>query len=155
MRNFFSNLEYNGKIWIKKNTDDLNNNCIEFHHEKNLTSKDKQKLIDIYKKRINNFRNEINKDFPVIFFQITPDISEIENQYKELAKIRGNKPFKFLIVNTGKEFVRSSKVNLQILNLPFPCETYKREWWKKQYYATPYGKDFESKIAEFCRKNIF
>jgi len=151
---FFSNLEYNGKIWIKRNTADENNNCIEFHHEKNLKVKDRDKLIQIYTARIENFRNAVMQDNPIIFFQITSDVLEAENQYNELKRIRADKPFKFLIVNTGFSIPAVEKQDLYILNLPFPCPSYEKFWWKKEYYDTPYGRLYEEKMADFCLKHL-
>ena len=145
---FFCNIEFNGKIWIKKNTADFKNNCIEFYHEKTFDN-----LVSIYKKRIQNFRIIINSSKPLIFFQITSDISEFENHYNEILRLCAHKTFKFLVVNTGNEKVKNIPQNACVLDLSYPSEIYKQQWWNKKYYKSSIGIDFEQKIADFCADN--
>ena len=45
-KEFFNNLEYNGKYWFKSP------NCIYFMHDKRYKQNDKEKLISLYKKEL-------------------------------------------------------------------------------------------------------
>ncbi len=143
---FFDNLEYKNNCWIKTP------NCIEFCHDKRFKENDKQKLIDLYSKRIENFRNTINDETPVLFVQILGDYEEIEQQYNELKRIRGDKPFKFIIIDTENIVPEINLENVFIKKIPLPSKDYKLNWWKKEYYNSKDGRLFEKQIAEFCKE---
>ena len=40
--------------------------------------------------------------------------------------------------------------DIYVLKLPFPSEEYKNNWWKKEFYNSKIGKQFEKQIADFC-----
>lgn len=145
---FFDNLEYKNKCWIKAP------NCIEFCHDKRYKENDKQKLIDLYSKRIQNFRNTIQNKTPIIFVQILGDCQEIENQYKELKRLRADKPFTFIIIDTENIVPEINLENVHIKKIPLPNADYKQNWWKKDFYNSKDGKLFEKQIADFCKKII-
>lgn len=141
---FFNDLEYKTDYWIKAP------NCIYFSHDKRYKEKDKQKLINLYTKRINNFRKTIEEQDNILFFQILGDSEDIENQYNALRNITNNKPFKFAIVDTENITKEINLKNVYILKLKMPNEQYKNNWWKEEYYNSPQGKAFEKQIADFC-----
>lgn len=143
---FFDNLEYKNNCWIKAP------NCIEFCHDKRFKENDKQKLIDLYSKRIENFRNAINDETPILFVQILGDYEEIEQQYNELKRIIGDKPFKFIIIDTENIVPEINLENVFIKNIPLPNKEYKLNWWRKEYYTSKDGRLFEKQIAEFCKE---
>lgn len=141
---FFDNLEYNGEFWLKAP------NCIYFSHDKRFKIKDKNKLISLYKKRIDNFREAIDKEEHILFVQVLGEDEDIINQYNELKRIRENKPFKMAIIDTQNIIGELNLDNVYILKLPFPSEKYKNNWWKKEFYNSKVGKQFEKQISDFC-----
>lgn len=147
-KEFFYNLNYreDRQIWVKEP------DCIEFVHDKTFKKKDKNKLIEKYINRINNFRNVINNPHPILFVQILGDCSDIENLYECLKEKRKEKPFRFIVIDTQN--ITDSYCGIDILKLPFPSEEYKNNWWKKEYYSTKEGMLFEKQIADFCLKVI-
>lgn len=147
-KEFFYNLNYRNdkQIWVKEP------DCIEFVHDKIFKKKDKEKLIEKYIGRINNFRNIIKNPNPILFVQILGDCSDIENLNECLKEIRKEKPFRFIVIDTQN--ITDSCCGIDILKLPFPSEEYKNNWWKKEYYSTKEGMLFEKQIADFCLKVI-
>ncbi len=140
----FDNLVYKDGCWVKAP------NCIYFYHDKQFNENDKNKLIYLYKKRIENFRKAIASDTPVLFIQITGDCEDVEQQYSELKKLRGDKQFKFAVIDTQNLIKKIFNEDIRVLKLPFPGEEYKNNWWKKEYYKTKEGILFEQKIAQFA-----
>ncbi len=145
---FFNNLEYKDNCWRKAP------NCIEFCHDKRLKQDDKQKLIDLYSKRIANFQHTINDEKPVLFVQILGDYQEIEEQYNELKRLREDKPFKFVIIDTENIVPEINLENVYVKQIPLPSAQYKQNWWKKEFYNSKEGKLFEKKITDFCKEII-
>ncbi len=143
---FFYNLEYTQNGWIKAP------NCIFFTHDIHYKEKDKDKFIECYTKRINNFRKTIKISENVLFVQVLGEDEDIENQYNELKNLRGKLPFKFAIVDTQNIVENINIDNVFVLKLPFPSEQYKQNWWKKEFYNSQIGKKFEKQIVDFCLK---
>lgn len=143
-KEFFNNLEHNGEYWYKAP------NCIYFIHDKRYKKNDKEKFISLYKKRIDNFRNAIDGNENILFVQVLGEDEDIKNQYIELKKLRKNKPFKIAIIDTQNIVDNLNIENVYILKLPFPSEEYKNNWWKKEFYNSKIGKQFEKQIADFC-----
>ena len=140
---FFNNLEYNGEYWLKAP------NCIYFTHDKRFKEKDRDKLVLQYKKRINNFREAINKEENILFVQVLGEDEDVINQYNELKRLRGDKHFKMAIIDTQNIIGELNLEYVYILKLPFPSEEYKNHWWKKEFYNSKIGKQFEKQIADF------
>ena len=74
----FDNLKYKDGYWYKAP------NCIYFYHDRRFKQEDKQELMDLYNKRIKNFRKITSDDTPVLFVQLTGDCEDVDNQYLEL-----------------------------------------------------------------------
>lgn len=127
--------------------------CIEFVHEKNLGKNDKAKLIEIYKKRVENFNNTINQDVPILFVQLIGDCDDSSRLYNELKKIRQGKPFKFVLIDPYK-ISNEKNSDISVLQLPYPGKYYHKHWWLKHFYNSTKGKAFEYKIADFCLENL-
>lgn len=145
---FFDDLVFkdeNGqKCWVKEPE------CIRFIHGKKLNSIDKEELIATYQKRFQNFRTVINDPKPVLFVQIISSDEDIVNLYYQILKLRFDKPFKIAIIDT-QDVVKDCKIqDVSILKLPFPSEDYKNNWWKRKYYSSNEGKNFEKQICDFC-----
>ena len=146
---FFYNLNYRDDegFWVKE--PDL----IKFVHDKNFKNKDKEKLINKYLERIENFRRIIKEPNLILFIQLLGDCSDCDNLYIELKKIRGDKPFILAIIDT-QNIVNTHNSEIKILKLHFPSEEYKQHWWEKKYYNSKEGIEFEKQIADFCVKLI-
>ena len=140
----FNNLSFNGEYWYKSP------NCIYFIHDKKYKKNEKEKLISKYKKRINNFRTKINEADNILFVQILGEDEDIINQYNELKRLRNDKPFKMAIIDTQNIVKSIDLKDIYVLKLPFPSEEYKNNWWKKEFYNSKIGKQFEKQIADFC-----
>ncbi len=147
-KEFFYNLNYreDRQIWVKEP------DCIEFVHDKIFKKKDKDKLIEKYLNRINNFRNIIENPNPILFVQILGDCSDIESLFENLKEKRQGKPFRFIVIDTQN--ITEPVYGIDILKIPFPSEEYKNNWWKKKYYSTKEGIIFEKQIVDFCLKII-
>lgn len=147
-KEFLYNLKFvpERNIWIKAP------DCIEFVHETKFKANDKEKLIKKYSERIENFRKVIESPNPVIFVQILGDCSDIENLYSGLKKIRGERIFRFVVIDTQN--ITIPVEGIDILKQPFPSEEYKKNWWKKEYYSSSEGVAFEEKIADFVKEII-
>ena len=145
---FLYNLNYrpNRKIWVKEP------DCIEFVHETNFGEKDKEKLVNKYLERIENFKTAVKSAEPILFVQILGDCSDIENLYAELKKIRTNNSFRYAVIDT--QDITKPVEGIDILKLSFPYDEYKQNWWKKQYYSSEAGMKFEEKIVEFIKEII-
>lgn len=137
---FFFDLTFSKdkNCWIKSP------DCIEFVHD----STDKQKLISIYNRRIQNFKNEMKNPNPILFVQFLEQDEDVENLYNELLKLRENRPFELIIIDT-QDIANFQKAH--ILKLPFPSQDYRNNWWKKEYYNSAEGKVFEKKICDFIK----
>ena len=140
---FLYNLNYrqDKKIWVRE--PDL----IEFVHEKYYGLNDKDKLVQKYLKRIENFNNAIKNPKPILFIQVLGDCSDIENLYLTLKNARKQNPFRLIVIDTQN--ITSPVNGIDILKLPFPSEDYKNHWWKKEYYSSFAGKLFEKQIVDF------
>ena len=138
---FFFDLNYQNdkKYWVKEP------NCIQFVHD----AKDKKELIKTYMKRIENFKNEMKNPLPILFVQLLEDDEDVENLYNELVRLREDRPFKLLIIDT-QDIVTFEKA--EILKLSFPSEEYRNNWWKKEFYNSKEGKIFEKTICDFCKR---
>lgn len=154
-KNFFENIEFKPsksifdrkQYWIKAP------DCIEFVHEKNLTKNDKTKLIDTYKKRIENFNTYMKDPTPILFVQLLGDCQDIENLYNLLEGIRGRNPFEFVVIDPYN-LTSTEKDHLHILKIPYPNSKYQSFWWSKAFYTSKEGNAFEKAIVDFCIEKI-
>ncbi len=150
-KDFFNNLQFKKtglffntkQFWIK--APDL----IEFVHEKNLGKNDKNKLVEIYKKRIENFKNQMEDPTPILFVQLLGDCQDINNLYEAISFLREDRPFKFVIIDPY-DIVKINAPHFHILKLPYPNKKYQKNWWAKKYYKSKEGQLFEKTIVEFC-----
>lgn len=138
---FFFDLNYRKEqnCWAKEP------NCIQFVHD----TKNKNELIKKYSKRIENFKKEMQNPCSILFVQLIEEDEDVENLYNELARLREDRPFKLLVIDT-QNIVNCEKA--EVLKLPFPSEEYRNNWWKKEYYNSKEGKLFEKNICDFCKK---
>ncbi len=154
-KSFFENIVFNkaNVLFNKKQYWMKAPDCIEFVHEKNLTEKDKDKLVEVYSKRIENFRNCINSEFPILFVQLLGDCDDTKNLYETIKNIRGDKKFEFAVIDPFN-ITKEENTNLHILKNPYPNKMYQELWWSERLYGSKSGQLFEKKIADFCVEKI-
>lgn len=152
---FFDNLEFKTpKSFFDKNHHWIKApDCIEFVHEKNLTKNDRNKLIDIYKKRIENFNICIKDTTPILFVQLLGDCEDVENLYDTIKELRGENPFEFVVIDPFK-ITTTKKQHLHILQTPYPNDKYQAYWWSKAFYKSKEGQNFEKSIVDFCVEKL-
>ena len=95
--NFLSELKYSDFCSSWDNGDKIN-----FSHEMFISSKQKNKLIKIYSKRINNFLSDIQQQKPFIFFQILKDAEVGEdciNTFQAIKNIFGERKFVYAVAD--------------------------------------------------------
>ena len=148
--NFLSELKYSEycSSWD-------NGNKINFSHEAFITSKQKNKLIRIYKKRIKNFLTDIKKDKSFVFLQILKDYEtgeDCKNTYQTLKNIFGERKFVYAVadfIGIVPEDI-PSEIRLIRLNLP----SVKTDVFSKEFYLSQTGINTENEISEFVKKII-
>ena len=133
-------------IW--KKTDNT-----EFFHDKDCNINDKDKLTERISGRIENFRKIIKDYKPIIFVQALKKEEDIENLYEVLKSIRGNKPFKLVILDFNDVVTKEYK-NVSVLKIPFPSKKYGKYWDRKKYYESKEGKLFEETVAKQVKSEI-
>ena len=146
---FFDNWELykeeNHSFWIKPPFQ------IKFFHEKNLS---KDTLIKKYKKRIENFYKQMQDPLPILFVQTLIHEQNIEEVFKELKRLRGDRPFKYIVVDTLDVVKDNKNQEIDILKMPYPSKNYEENWWQKEHYKSEAGKNFEQEFCNFCKKGI-
>lgn len=144
-RNIF---DFRGKgLWQKKDG-------TKFYHDKDCKLKDKEKIINRIKNRINNFNAIISSDKPVVFVMTIYSEADCLNEiYEALAKLRNNKPFNFVVISFDAKF-KNLNPNIKILEIPSPDENFIKIWNTKKYINSKLGKYVEKMICDFVQLNI-
>ncbi len=146
---FLDNLKYMEEIGCWDNEERIN-----FSHEKDFGPDDKTDLINMYKQRIENFQKYISDERPILFVQFLadPNVGEdIENLYEVLSRIRQNKPFQLLVIDTI-DIVKTTNNVINVLKLNIPYKDY--NLYDKSFYKSPLGKLFEKTIIKKCQNII-
>lgn len=146
---FFENWEFKQdetqSFWIKPPFQ------IKFFHDKTIS---KEKLIKKYKKRIKNFYKQMQEATPILFVQTLIHEQNIEEVFKELKRLRGEKPFKYIVIDTLDVVKNNQNPEIDVLKLPYPSKDYEENWWQKKYYLSEEGKKYEKDFCNFCQKGI-
>ncbi|MBQ4123683.1 hypothetical protein IJD44_08215 [bacterium] len=124
-----------------------------FFHDKDCKKDDKDKLIKRVSSRIENFRKIMQNEKPIIFVQALKEEEDIDNLYSVLRDIRGNKPFKLVIIDL-KDVVKKEYSDISILKIPFPTLRYEKYWDRKKYYNSKQGIAFEKHFTEMVETEI-
>ncbi len=144
--NFFDDLHYSD---FCKSFD--SGEKINFSHEAYLTKDKKAKLINIYKKRINNFRQEMEKSNPIVFLQILKDENvgeDCKNTYTTLKNLCGQRKFAYIVVDC-KDLVQPQKIPFEIYLTKMHLPQEDTDIFSSNFYSSDFGKNFEEKIANF------
>lgn len=146
---FFENWELkqdkNQSFWIKPPFQ------IKFFHDKIIS---KEKLIKRYKKRIENFYKQMKDSTPILFVQILTEEQSIDIVYNELKRLRENRPFKYIVIDTLDVLKGTENPVIDVLKMPYPSEEYRNNWWLRKHYKSADGKKFEKDFCDFCKKGI-
>lgn len=146
-KNFF---DFRGRgVWIK-------NDGTIFFHDKDCKKDDKEKLIQRISRRIDNFREIIKSDKPILFvmnvmnYANDPNINmKLVRLYNILKHIRGDKFFKIALFDFNYEINDSDKY--YVLRLPKPIEKYDNYWNRSAFVKSVLGRFFENSICEFIK----
>lgn len=149
---YFNDLVWNDKdqLWINSKYD------IRYNHDQDCARNNKEKLVERYQRRINNFR-EIMRDgheHVFVFSSIRKDVSfeEICRLQKFLQKNCSGK-IKFIYINIGKEDLNykyeSEQCSVFYKHIPNPYPNYWGEWYKYEYFNSDKGIKFEKAFIEF------
>lgn len=142
---YFDDFEFSEEknYWVKNKTRQF------YSHDADCGKNEKEKLVERYKKRIENFYKYLNDPKPTLFVHAIKNPKMKDELYNCIKRIRSDKPFEFAVVNFGKDMVNDNP-NIHLLNSKFPSENY--DWWVD--YDTKEGKVFEKNIAVFCENII-
>ncbi len=142
--------------WVSAPTDG-----ISFVHDKDCGAKDLQKLSTRYQARIENFREALNFPGPVLFLmhkathvlyqEVHHRDSDFEEVFREIKKLRGDKPFKILLFACDHNDTTTGIEGAEFIRLPWPDAKY---IWHHEERHTPEGVRFEMTFAEICRKAL-
>ena len=147
--NFLSELKYSefSSSWD-------NGEKINFSHEAYIGSNEKNKLIKVYKRRINNFLNDIKQDKPFIFLQILKDRKVGEdclNTYSALKNLLRNKKFVY-VVDFMNIIPNNLPSEIKFIKLSLPSDD--TDVFSKEFYLSEDGMKTENKISEFIQNVI-
>ena len=148
--NFLSELKYSdfSSSWD-------NGEKINFSHEAYIGRNEKNKLIRIYNKRIENFRNEMSKENPILFLQILKDEKVGENcleTYYILEKICGGRKFIYAVIDLIDILPDNYSGKIKILKLSLPNDN--ADVFSEDFYFSEDGKITENKIGEYLKSLI-
>ena len=124
---------------------------INFSHEGYLAENQKEKLIKIYEKRINNFRNEMKKEEPILFLQILKDEEvgeDCKNTYETLKRMCGKRKFAYVVIDCV-DLVQPHRVPFEIYLTKMHLPSKNTDIFAHEFYNSDFGKNFEKKIDNF------
>lgn len=132
-----------------------------FVHDKDCGADDYRKLADRYHARINNFREALNfpgtvlflmhKATHVLYQEVNHSVNDFEAVFREIKRIRGDKPFKILLFSCDHNDTTSDVNGAELIRLPWPDAKY---IWHHKERHTPEGVRFEMAFAEYCRNAL-
>ena len=151
--NYFDALEYddNDELWVNKQYG------IRYNHDKDCSKANKDKLIQRYTQRIENFRFLLKdiQQHVFVFSSVKTDINikELCNLYKLLSD-KCNYDIKLFFINIGKDELKNINLltnykNIYYAHIPNPYPNYWGEWYKYEYFNSIEGENFENNIINF------
>ena len=91
---------------------------------------------------------------PILFVQILTEEQSIDIVYNELKRLREDRPFKYIVVDTLNVLKGTENPAINVLKMPYPSEEYRNNWWLRKHYKSADGKKFEKDFCDFCKKGI-
>lgn len=146
---FFKDLRYIKEI---KSWDNFG--MVNFSHETNFGPEDRDLLVEKYSKRINNFKDIISNKKPILFVQFLKNSGvgeDVENLYRVLNNIRGNKPFELLVID-AKNIVNTENKDINILKVQLDEQD--PNLYDPAFYRSEEGLAFEKNIIDECKSII-
>ena len=121
----------------------------KFFHDKDCKISDREKLETRIKNRINNFRQIIKSDTPILFvFLVVENAEKIEELYKTLKRLCPHKKFSLAVIDLNY-VMKSCPSDIHLLQLTEPIPKFDRNWNKNIYRNTKLGKYVEKNICCF------
>lgn len=149
---YFENLQYDFQkgFWVNKDF------TIEYNHDLDCNSEEKDKLVARYTARINNFSKLIEDKNTFIYFVITSPQNEkaCNTIFKTLKKLRNNINFKLIVLDINKKLKRKKLfpcISIFSIHHPF---IYEYNWWKEGYRDSIAGKEYFKLIGDFVKDEI-
>ena len=133
-----------------------NGNKINFSHESYIGPTEKHRLIQVYRHRIKNFRNELKKTKPILFFQVLKDEKVGEdclNTYKVLQKLCSERKFIYVVIDCIHK-IDGLQLPEEIYSLQLPFPNSDANVFSKEFYESQQGAQFEQIIADFIENII-
>ena len=125
----------------------------KFFHDKDCKINDVQKIKTRISNRINNFKQIIKSDTPILFVINVIENGEcLETLYNELVKLCPHKKFKLAILDFNNS-VNEYPKDAYLLKLTKPIPNFVSGWNKNTYRNSKLGKYVEENICYFI-KNI-
>lgn len=149
--NFLTDLKYSEYSASWDNGEKIN-----FSHEAYIGPTEKHRLIQVYRKRIKNFRRKIKENKPLLFLQIFKDKQVKEdctNTYFALKDLCGVKKFIYIVIDcTNQISPKSLPQEIIFLQKAFPSKN--QNVFDKTFYLSEDGMLFENQIADFIENTI-
>lgn len=136
-----------------------NGTKINFSHEIYIGPTEKHRLIQVYRHRIKNFRNELKKTKPILFLQILKDKKvgqDCNNTYSVLEKLCKDRKFVYVVIDCV-DILDETQLISEIFykKISFPEEdTTDINVFSKNFYESEKGIEFEKNISDFVKKII-
>lgn len=127
-----------------------------FYHDLDCQYYDKEKLLTRIKNRIENFRQIIKSETPILFvLNLEEDEERIEDLYNVLKKICSHKKFKLLIIDFFNKCNKNYNNNdIKVLKLPLPFENWTEGWNGKEWIKSDFGKYVEKCVSSYTERLI-
>ncbi len=156
---YFDDLYYDNTLKVWKNRTD----GTIYNHDLDCSAEERNKFIDRFNRRIDNFRQILEQDTkPAIFISHynidTPAVTDevyclYDKLYRTLTAKRQNRVFKMLIVDlSGK--LKSNRLPPEIILCSYPYLPASYIWYQNDYRQTKIGLQFELSLAQTLFKLI-
>ena len=125
-----------------------------FFHDKDCGRNDLEKITTRINNRINNFRELIKSETPILFVVHTiRDGEYIDELYKTLSELCPNKHFELAVLDFNNTVTNYSS-NIHLLQMTKPTPNFNRYWNRKLYRNSKVGKYVEENICSFVQNII-
>ncbi len=153
---YFDDLEYNYNqcSWYNKKYN------IFYNHDRDCDEDNKEKLIERYKNRIENFRKIIKEDY-YFYFTVTSDEKlkqdEVDKLYNLLLILNGGgyeNKFTLIVLDFFNSNLKSKVENMEIVSIQHPYENFSAAWWSDKFRYSEDSINFEKSIISAVKQVI-
>lgn len=121
---------------------------IYYNHDTDCSIDEKNKLIERFSKRINNFR-KVTNEAQYIYFTIASDCkfnqTDINTLYNVLSEIKDKNSFTLVIFDFFNSNLKQTE-GIEIISIPHPYHNFTEAWWNDRYRYSEEGKLFEEAV---------